>query len=55
MMFFAKRFLMRSVLFSRARIKAGKPIQVKFRRVISIGVNGYFRGRKTKRTARIEA
>ena len=33
-------FLMRSVFFSKARMRPGKPMQVKLRRVISIGVKG---------------
>ena len=53
--FRAKRFLMRSVFFSSASIKAGKPMQAKLSRLISMGVKGYLRGRKTNNTARIEA
>ena len=53
--FLAKRFLMRSVFFSSARIKAGKPIQAKLSRLISMGVKGYLSGRNTNNTARIEA
>lgn len=54
-MFLTKRFLTRSVLFSRARMRPGKPIQRKFKSDISIGEKGYSKGRMTKMTARIEA
>ena len=39
-MFLVKRFLMRVVFFSRARMKPGKPMQAKLRSDISIGVKG---------------
>lgn len=39
-MFLVKRFLIRSVLCSSDKTRPGKPIQVKFRRLISIGVKG---------------
>ena len=54
-MLVVKRFLIRSVFFSRARMRPGKPIQAKLRRDISIGLNGYRSGRITKSMARIEA
>ena len=44
-MFFAKRFLMRSVLCSKERIRPGKPMQAKFKSDISTGEEkGYLMG-----------
>ena len=40
MILVTKRFLMRSVLCSRARTNPGKPIQAKLRSDISIGIYG---------------
>ena len=51
-----KRFLMRSVLCSRAKMRPGKPIQAKFKSDISTGdENGYLMGTKIKMTAKILA
>ena len=56
MMLRAKRFLILSVLCSRAKMRPGKPIQAKFSRDISTGEeNGYLIGTKMKITAKILA
>ena len=51
-----KRFLTRSVLCSRARMRPGRPIQAKFSSDISTGEEkGYLIGMKIKMTARMLA
>ena len=54
--FLAKRFLIRSVLCSSAKMRPGKPIQAKLRSDISTGDSkGALNGIKINRTARILA
>lgn len=55
-MFLMNRFLIRSVLCSKARMRPGYPMQAKFKRDISIGDSkGALKGIKIKRTARMLA